>query len=104
MLSSSIERRKGSSGATSGGTSTNANAILYCYRIYRSPYIIVLILLAFAITMYLLLIHNDDIKVDVDQSEAIDQIMMAAADKKVTYKYENRVSKTVVDEKNTNFV
>ena len=59
MLSSSIERRKGSSGATSGGTSTNANAILHCYRIYRSPYIIVVIVLAFAITMYLALIYDE---------------------------------------------
>ena len=99
MLSSSIERRKGS-GAASGGTSTNANAILYCYRIYRSPYIIVMIVLVFAITMYLALIY-DEIKVDVDQSEAIDQIMMAAAEKKATYKYEDTVSK-IVEEKNTN--
>ena len=100
MLSSSIERRKGS-GAASGGTSTNANAILYCYRIYRSSYIIIMIVLAFAITMYLLLMHNDDIKADVDQSNAIDQIMMAAAEKKTEYKYEDRVSKTIVKE-NTN--
>ena len=98
MLSSSIERRKGS-GAASGGTSTDANAILYCYRIYSS-YIIVVIVLAFAITLYLALIYNET-KVDIDQSEAIDQIMMAAADKKATYKYEGRVSKTVVKE-NTN--
>ena len=95
MLSSSIERRKGSSGATSGGTSTNANAILHCYRIYRSPYIIVVIVLAFAITMYLAIMHDDITKANVDQSNAIDQIMMAAADKKATYTYENRVSKTI---------
>jgi len=101
MLSSSIERRKGS-GAASGGTSTNANAILYCYRIYRSPYIIVVIVLAFAITMYLALMHDDITKASVDQIEAIDQIMMAAAEKKATYKYEDTVSKTIVDEKKTN--
>ena len=100
MLSSSIERRKGS-GAASGGTATNANAILYCYRIYRSPYIILILVLAFAITMYLALIY-DEIKVDVDQSEAIDQIMMSAAEKKAKYKYEDRVSKTIAEEKNTN--
>jgi len=96
MLSSSIERRKGS-GAASGGTSTNRNAILYCYRIYRSPCTIVVIVLAFAITMYLALIY-DDMRVDVDQSEAIDQIMMAAADKKATYTYEDRISKTINEE------
>ena len=100
MLSSSIERRKGS-GAASGGTSTNANAILYCYRIYR--YIIVVIVLAFAMGMHLaLMYYNDEIKVDIDQSEAIDQIMMAAAEKKATYKYEDTVSKTIVVEKKKN--
>ena len=51
--------------------------------------------------MYLALIY-DEIKVDVDQSEAIDQIMMSAAEKKAKYKYEDRVSKTIVEEKNTN--
>ena len=103
MLSSSIERRKGSGAASGGGTSTNTNAILYCYRIYRSPYILILVLV-FAIAMYL--IHNDNTAVEYikDNSEAIDQIMMAAADKKATYKYEDRVSKTMIiaEEKNTN--